>query len=1351
MNGECKEVPLNQQIPADKNCKVKNRRGGVSLHFQLLPALAAVLLTALLWLIASRQSVYDGPTSSEPAITQTEHRTPAADPVPAAEIYQGVRHDAGTVAPDLVPESQAAAKTFHLRLGWVGVAGLDGNLQFGLIDSDGLALGPTPARSGSTSGSVGTIGSGGSFQIAPVSGGGIQPAATLTANPATWNGGDYVNSHNWTDTGNWSGVNANPDGGGTTIVHFSGGTGPNPFNDYGAYTQFNQILFDSGATISFTLSGAAIKLAPNGGSVAKIENNSALLQTVSFNTSGQSIGFVGTSGTLELDPTNGDLTINNDIFVDNSASGVIHVFGSHILTLNGSLGNGAVTAALTIESTATVVLAANNSYSGETVVKGGGTVQFATAGSSTGRANNSTFRLGDGVANADSAAAITLNLATTAGGQSIDSVINPRLGTTGLESLNSQNTSGTNSLTNHIGLDHDFTITQAAGTGALNITQAKGVDNSTGYDIKGFTATFTPGAGGTINDSGTIYSSTGGGNVLMNGAGTLTLSGTNTYSGGTTLSSGTLNINSTTALGATAAAFTINGGTIDNTTAGAITLANNNPITLGANFAFTGTKDLNLGTGAITNAGNRTITLNGVGSTLTLGGLMTNSSATTQTTTVNGAGNTLVLGSYALANSSTSRTGILNGSGNVSITGVVSNGSTATLSKLTYAGTGTLTLSGASTFGGGFTLNNGTVAIGADSTGAITNGPLGTGTLTLTASPISNTIAVQAVGGSHTVNNAVAITTDVTINGSQNLTLGGTWTQTNSNQITNNIGAGKLFTLGAFNLSSSATGRTLTIAGTGDTTFGGIISNGSGTSGAFTDLNTGTVLLTAANSYSAGAGTTIGSTAANAGILRLSGVGTLGATSNALTIRGGTLDLNGTTQTISTLLLGGGVAATSANITLGGGTLNLGGTVTYSQTNNPNGATISGAGALSLNGTRTFSIGDSTTTAAELTISSIIQDGSGSSGISKQSAGTLVLSGANTYTGKTTITAGTLSINTIQNAGSATPNALGEPASGANSIIDLAGTLQYTGSTAGSSDRVINLTGATGGAGSLDASGSTTFALSGGVTSAGTSGTTTLTLTGTGSGSESGVIANGTSPNVTAVTKTGAGTWTLSGMNTYTGATTIASNGGTLIAGATGALGNTASVTVNSGGILALSGSGNLDRVNNAAPITLGTTAGAAGTILRSGNGTVSEGVGASRNGGTVTGTSSVGFGALTLASTSNLDFGTGGVGTLNFTSFAPTGFTLNILNYTSTANQPANISGVDGTDDRLIFNQDQSGNLGSFNFGGIAATEIALDTGFFEVVPIPEPSTWVVGALAFSLLLVTQRRRMTRLLKRAA
>ncbi len=114
--------------------------------------------------------------------------------------------------------------------------------------------------------------------------------------------------------------------------------------------------------------------------------------------------------------------------------------------------------------------------------------------------------------------------------------------------------------------------------------------------------------------------------------------------GTTTLSSGTLNINSTTALGAAAATFAINGGTIDNTTAGSVTLANNNTVTWGGDFAYGGTRDLNLGTGAISTSlsSGRTITLNGATRTLTFGGALTNT-GTNGTLTANGAGNTLSL------------------------------------------------------------------------------------------------------------------------------------------------------------------------------------------------------------------------------------------------------------------------------------------------------------------------------------------------------------------------------------------------------------------------------------------------------------------------------------------------------------------------------------------------------------------------------------------------------------------------------------------------------------------------------------------------------------------------------------
>src|SRR5262249_52865303 len=124
-----------------------------------------------------------------------------------------------------------------------------------------------------------------------------------------------------------------------------------------------------------------------------------------------------------------------------------------------------------------------------------------------------------------------------------------------------------------------------------------------------------------------------------------------------------------------------------------------------------------------------------------------------------------------------------------------------------------------------------------------------------------------------------------------------------------------------------------------------------------------------------------------------------------------------------------------------------------------------------------------------------------------------------------------------------------------------------------------------------------------------------------------------------------------------------------------------------------------------------------------------------------------VGLGALTLTANSTLDFGASGVGTLVFASFNPGINTLNILNWTSTANPTSPNSGTDGVDDRLIFNQDQAGNLSAFNFGaGLTAQEIALDSGFWEIIgvsAVPEPSTWFAGSLAVAgVLFISLRRR---------
>jgi len=133
----------------------------------------------------------------------------------------------------------------------------------------------------------------------------------------------------------------------------------------------------------------------------------------------------------------------------------------------------------------------------------------------------------------------------------------------------------------------------------------------------------------------------------------------------------------------------------------------------------------------------------------------------------------------------------------------------------------------------------------------------------------------------------------------------------------------------------------------------------------------------------------------------------------------------------------------------------------------------------------------------------------------------------------------------------------------ANGTIDLGSAavpavLIYTGAGE-TTDRVINLAGTTGGA-TLDQSGTGTLTFSSALTATG-AGSKTLTLQGstTGSGVISGAIVNNAAGNTTALTKNGTGTWTLGGVNTYTGAT-LAAAGVLLVDGSTIA-GSAVSVT----------------------------------------------------------------------------------------------------------------------------------------------------------------------------------------------
>lgn len=183
----------------------------------------------------------------------------------------------------------------------------------------------------------------------------------------------------------------------------------------------------------------------------------------------------------------------------------------------------------------TLTLSNTSTYSGDTFVRAG-TLAFTSSGT----AANSTIRLGSTTGAAVDA---SVNLTTLTGGTSISSVINPvSTSGSGTLSLNSQNTSGTNTYSGHLGLDRGLTISQSGG-GTLAVTSVHtgaDVTNVLGSDIKGNTLTLTPAASGTINFSGTIYNSTGTGTVAANGAGTVILGGTNSYSGRTLVQSGTV-------------------------------------------------------------------------------------------------------------------------------------------------------------------------------------------------------------------------------------------------------------------------------------------------------------------------------------------------------------------------------------------------------------------------------------------------------------------------------------------------------------------------------------------------------------------------------------------------------------------------------------------------------------------------------------------------------------------------------------------------------------------------------------------------------------------------------------------
>lgn len=303
------------------------------------------------------------------------------------------------------------------------------------------------------------------------------------------------------------------------------------------------------------------------------------------------------------------------------------------------------------------------------------------------------------------------------------------------------------------------------------------------------------------------------------------------------------------------------------------------------------------------------------------------------------------------------------------------------------------------------------------------------------------------------------------------------------------------------------------------------------------------------------------------------------------------IDLNGTTRTIVVpkgLSTGGNVSTISAAI---GGTGTAGlikegnGTLILSAANTYTGSTTISGGILRIgnntagslnngNYAGNISIASGATlqiwSTASQTLSGAI---SGGGGLYKAYGGTLTLSGPNTYTGRTSFlpetTAGcTVNITSFNSVNGGTPtmagSSLGAPTTIANGTIDIGSSgkqagvnLTYTG-PGETTDRVINFGFNSSASQTLTASGSGLLKFTSAMTSNSiTTQSGALILGGTGSGEITQAL-----PALPAggLTKNGTGTWTLGGVNSYAGPTTISA--GKLALGANNVLPNASAVSI---------------------------------------------------------------------------------------------------------------------------------------------------------------------------------------------
>jgi fibronectin-binding autotransporter adhesin len=640
-----------------------------------------------------------------------------------------------------------------------------------------------------------------------------------------------------------------------------------------------------------------------------------------------------------------------------------------------------------------------------------------------------------------------------------------------------------------------LTTTVATGVATLNIGGAEGEAATAAGTVKSSGIVFGSGTGTVnFNHTDTDYlfdvALSGNGSVNQIGSGTTTLSGANSYTGPTTIRNGTVRISADTNLGNAAGLLVFDGGALNTTqsfnmtraitlNAGGGTIATDASTTLGLASVISGA-------GTLIKQGDGTLTLTGAntyaGGTAINGGVLQIASdavlgAATGALSFDG-GTLQTTTSFASA-----RNIALTGDGTLLTDGgtVFSLGGAITgAGSLTKDGTGATILTGTNSYKGTTSVNAGTLFINGDQSAATGLTIVNSGATLGGSGTIGGNVNI-ADGGTLAPGNSPGT---LTINGNLSLAAG---SASNFEFGAANVVGGPLNDLvkvggnlvldGTLNVSVATGGsfnagiyRVFNYVGT-------LTDNGLdiGTFPRNSDLYVQTSVANQVNLVNT-AGQTLnfwdGPKGQNNGAIDGgSGIWQAAASDSWTQIAG---DINAPYANGSFAIF----SAAPGTVTVDN---SLGAVTASGMQFASNGYLITG-GDIALVGPQSqISVGDGTGDGASMT-ATIASNLTGATQLEKTDLGTLVLSGTNSYTGGTLITAGTLRVSNDANLGDAT-GAIGFDGGTLNTTTDITSSrnvgLTGTGNILTAAGTTLSLTGLVSGTGALTKSGTGTLVLSG--------------------------------------------------------------------------------------------------------------------------------------------------------------------------------------------------------------------------------------------------------------------------------